>query len=650
MKKYIYLSTLLALLVFSSCSDWLTQEEKDGMEIDEIYSSEVGITSIAANLYSRLRYEQDFTTDPESYDLTSWDEATNNSQYWSFAGNKGAGYREYYDYGLMRDINLHLQRLEERELVGIPEANKNYLRAEARYLRAHVYFTLVSRMGGVPLITIAQEYTNDPLALAKKRNTEVEVYDYIADELDAIADALDTKMKNPTKTRASKATALALKCRAMLYAGSLAYNADLSASKGLNLPSGATGIPKADANRFLKKSIEAFQALEAMNTYSLYKGNTDLSTNYYELFTEELNGNPEIIFAKAYDGVNFQNGFTRRAIPRTQRGADKSGAQINPVLNLVNDYELLASKSKADIDAYVGDEIVEEMSVKTSTHSYNIYDNANAIFAGRDPRLQGTIVFPGTTFRGKEVELQAGLAIQQADGSYKFLEASSVDAIETEKHDGIKITGADGPFRDGDNCWYISHTGFLLRKYVDPISGSEIQNKSSVAYIVFRYGEALLNAAEAAYLLNSNGEASYNGKATVDLALDYINQVRERAGGVDFRLSASELTFERIVNERRVELSFEDHRYNDLKRWRLADKVWAFDRTNPSSLMYALWPYKIYAPSKPEDGKWLYRKLRVRHRGNDGDKGMPLNFDNKMYYATYPMTEGNPLIEKNPNH
>jgi hypothetical protein len=133
------------------------------------------------------------------------------------------------------------------------------------------------------------------------------------------------------------------------------------------------------------------------------------------------------------------------------------------------------------------------------------------------------------------------------------------------------------------------------------------------------------------------------------LALNCINDIRKRAGGTAFMLTNAELNFNRIINERRVELAFEDHRYYDLKRWRIADQVWAYDTDNETSVMQGLWPYKIYAPGESIDGKWLYRRVKIDHRGG-GLHGEPFNFNLKMYYSSYPVTEGNPYIEKNPNH
>src|SRR5690606_27933511 len=121
---------------------------------------------------------------------------------------------------------------------------------------------------------------------------------------------------------------------------------------------------------------------------------------------------------------------------------------------------------------------------------------------------------------------------------------------------------------------YTSHTGFMLRKFLDPDPGSESAGKSDVPYVVFRYGEMLLNAAEAAFELNMP-----------DAALGYINEVRARAGGDAFKLTAAELTRERIRNERRVELAGEDHRFYDAKRWRIADEIWNGSLNNSTAVL-----------------------------------------------------------------
>lgn len=644
-KNRLSIALLSGLLLFSSCDSWLEQENKMSFTEKQAYTSEVGITSIVSNLYSRMKYWQDFGTDGDTYDLTRWDEASNNSQYWAFAGNVGTDYRNYYDYGFIRELNLHIRNLNTVSAGSIAADKLKYFQAEARYLRAYTYFKMVIQYGGVPLVTEVTEYMDDPTPLAVSRNKESEIYDFIISEMDAVKEDFGTAR---VKTRTTKGAAMALKCRAALYAGTLAYNYDKSATKTLNLSSGATGIEKNKAEGYLKACLDACAELEAMG-YQLYQKQADLATNYAEAFIAKHAENPELILCKAYDGVNVKNNFTTRALTRKliRVSNNKAGCEVNPVLNLVNDYEMLNTHEAKEIDAYVGDEVIEDMDVYTSTYQYNLYNKPEDIFAGRDPRLAGTVLYPGSSFRGVPVDLQAGLAIPTADG-YKFEVARTILEVDNRMYEGQKVTGEDGPLRgdDGSSNWYISHSGFLLRKFVDTATGSEMNGNSSVPYIVFRFGEALLNAAEAAFYLNELGVASYNGRPTKTLALDYINRVRQRAGGDVFKLTENELTFDRIVNERRVELALEDHRYEDLKRWRIADEVWYNDQANKNATIYVLWPYKIYAPGTPEDGKWIYRKMKAHNRANNAI----LYFDKKMYYNGYPMNEGNPNIEKNPNH
>lgn len=650
MKKRLYIVLTACALFCSSCESWLTQEDSTAMGTNDVYSSVENISSVAANLYSRLDFPQEFGGKGSGsglMDVTRWDECTQGSSYWDQAGNVNQGYRAYYNYDLIREINIHIRELKS-SVTNISAEQQAYFLAEARFLRAMVYFRMVSSMGGVPIIEEVFDYTENTIELARPRNTEAELYDYIASEVDAIVNDLGAA-KAGLKSRATKGSALALKCRAMLYAGSLAFNYDKSALRGLNLPSGATGIPKEHANGYFQKCLDAYKALKELD-YSLYKVDSDLATNYSSLF-QTSKGNPEVIFCRDYDGVNFQNFFTTKAICAAMAPALKTGCEVNPTLNQVDAYELLSSRTIAPINPYAGEAPTEpeRMEVLTSGYQYKVYTNPEEIFADRDPRLAGSILTPGSSFRGTVLDFQAGLAIKNANGTYSFKHIDGMENLLTDANyfQGQRITGAEGPhFTTG----YYSHTGLLMRKFVDVNAGSEAEGNSKVPYIVFRMGEAVLNAAEAAYCLSQNGVATYDNKDTRELALSLINEIRERAGGASFRLASNELDMNRIMNERRVELAYEDHRYNDLKRWRVADDVWRYDNTNETSVLKALWPYKIYAPGDADNGKWIYRRVFVDRRGSFDFHRKPLNFDNTMFYATYPQTPGNPFIEKNPNH
>lgn len=108
-------------------------------------------------------------------------------------------------------------------------------------------------------------------------------------------------------------------------------------------------------------------------------------------------------------------------------------------------------------------------------------------------------------------------------------------------------------------------TGYYLRKFLTesaawPATGT--QTRIARTWVLFRYAEILLNAAEA--INEVDGPTAE--------ALNYLNQVRTRAQmpAITSVASQSELR-ERIYNERRVELCFEEHRFFDVRRWKLGD-------------------------------------------------------------------------------
>lgn len=82
------------------------------------------------------------------------------------------------------------------------------IHAEFRFIRAYVYFELVKRMGGVPLITTQLIYngSGDPSSLQNPRAKESEVYDFIYNEIQDIKD--NFTQTEGSRTRANKITGI----------------------------------------------------------------------------------------------------------------------------------------------------------------------------------------------------------------------------------------------------------------------------------------------------------------------------------------------------------------------------------------------------------------------------------------------------------
>lgn len=616
--KYIKIAiiSLLAIIVSSCNSDRLDREPPNILVDEQVWNDADLILGVLSNFYDRLPAHVSLTSgwqEMAAYDEATWSGFANNeflNNYVNYPINRW----QYWDYGLIRDINLSIDKIEE-ESTGLTEVEKTQFIAELRFIRAYIYFELVKRMGGVPLVTeqLIYDFSGDPEPLQIPRSKEEEVYDFIAEEIDAIVDQLGN---GSSITRANKYVALALKSRAMLYAGSIAKYNNLLPNP-INTPGGEVGIPASRADEFYTRSLEASRTILNEGPYTLYMDNPDLGQNFYEAVTSKSNNN-EVIWVQDFQvDADKRHFFAYDNIVRSIREDNLGSSGITPTLNLVEDFEYLDGSSG-------------ELKTRTDDDSdYIYYDDPEDIFENKDARFFGTVIYPGAEFKGREIVMQAGVMVWNEDaGEYDLQESG----LNTTHDDGGLLTAPAGPHRTTAE---VSNTGFYLRKYVDSAPQSSTRGiRSDTWWVRFRLGEIYLNAAEAAFELEETDEA-----------LDYVNELRERAGFGENSLAT--LTFDQIRNERRVELAFEDHIVWDLKRWRLAHEVWDGDNTNPEANMFALYPYRVIRPGDPaRDGKYVFEKIRVPRFL------APRFFQMSNYYSEIPVgaINNNPKLVRNPFH
>ena len=637
MKKiYSSLILCLVLLAFTACrKDWLDRQPKNIIpEGEQLWNDPVLILGLLADYYDRIPTDMGLidianaTVDINQSRQAQWrNMADYDDAMWSGAGedarNNLVSYApdrwRVWNYGLIRDINLAIENIDKYG-TNLSAAQKMQFSSELRFLRALDYFEMVKRMGGVPLITkqLVYDYSGSATELQTPRAKESEVYDFIASEMDAIKDQLgnsNTTTSTASNTRANKYTALALKSRAMLYAGSLAkYNSLMSTP--ITTAGGEVGIPASRAADYYAKALDASKQIINSGFYTLYKANSNLGENFYEAITKK-SGNREVILAWDYlSAKDKRHTFSYDNIARGIREDNLSSSNIAPSLNLVESYDYLDGTAGA----------LKIQTVDKSDYIY--YANTTDVFANKDARLYGTVIYPGAPFKGFTVGMQAGVKVWNATtNTYQTFEGTD---LGTNYTDGKALTAASGPHR---SILEVSNTGFYLRKYIDPgVNTSTRGIRSDIWWVRFRLGEVYLNAAEAAFEIGQNSDA-----------LTYINALRERAGFAPNSIKA--LTIDKIQNERRVELAFEDQRVWDLKRWRIADKVWNGSTTSPDAMVYALYPYRVIRPGDPaRDGKYVFEKIvapRIR---------APRFFQLANYYSSIDQAvlNNNPKIVRNP--
>lgn len=611
---------LISFFLLAGCKkDWLDREPKNILTDEQIYNDPQLLLSVLANFYNRIPTDlglddQDAGFTAQWRNMANYDDAMWSGQSNEDWRNNIVNYYNFWgrwDYNIIRDINLVMENIAQRSTY--TDAEKKQFTAELRFLRAYNYFELVKRMGGVPIVTtqLIYDFKGDPSGLQSPRAKEAEVYDFIGSEMDAIQNDLGN---GTSKTRANKYTALALKSRAMLYAASLAKYNNLMAAP-ITTPGGEVGIPASRAQEYYQKSLAASQAIIA-GPYSLYKSNPNAGDNFYEAVNKKASNN-EVIFVKDYlSSADKRHFFSYDNIARNLREDNLGSSSITPSLNLVESYDFL--------DGSAG-----TLRTRTADNSdFIYYNNVSDIFANKDGRLAGTVLYPGATFKGQQVQMQAGVMVwNAATNAYQTIEGENLGSNYT---DGGLLIGSSGPHR---SIQEVSNTGFYLRKFIDAGAGTSSRGiRSDSWWIWFRLGEIYLNAAEAAFELNNQPQA-----------LIYINALRERAGfGAS---SLATLTIDKIRNERRIELAFEDHRLWDLKRWRIADKVWNGDAANPNTKVYALYPYRVIRPGDAaRNNKYVFVKMVAPRFGS------PRLFFIQNYYSFIgqDVLNSNPKIVKNP--
>lgn len=158
-------------------------------------------------------------------------------------------------------------------------------------------------------------------------------------------------------------------------------------------------------------------------------------------------------------------------------------------------------------------------------------------WAGRDPRFYASVVCDGQDFRGRTIDFWVN-----TDG---------------------KTGGLDSEF--GKDAWNYSKTHYIIRKFMDESLTKSFSERSKQPWVYCRLAEVYLNYAEAMY--HCGDEAT---------ARKYMNYIRERARGGKAGIlpdvtESGEALLQRIRNERKVELAFEEHRFYDVRRWKIAE-------------------------------------------------------------------------------
>lgn len=341
--------------------------------------------------------------------------------------------------------------------------------------------------------------------LDRARDDMRTTYLNIAEDFSKASTLLEPVIPETEWQHPTSVAAMALRSRALLYAAS-----DQATFEG--------GKTREDIwQQAVDAACEAIHAAES-NGYELVSGD-----DYYYIFKD----NNSDIYTKEVL-------FGRRA--KINWGSDAYKATIRPPGKLNGLYGVAANQTFVDcFDMENGYPITDP---KSGYNPQNPYVN-------RGLRFEHTILYNQKTVFGSR-KMNLFNFIEQPDGS-------------------LKVGGGDIAYNSGTIVAGYTKTGTYVMKWM----GNQWNTALPQIWPYIRIAELYLNYAEAAVEagLDINTKNSVCGYSP----LEALNKIRNRAGIADLpaEYQSKEKFLERVRNERRVELCFEEHRLFDIRRWQI---------------------------------------------------------------------------------
>lgn len=516
--KKIIVNITVALFVWgaTSCSDFLDKEYDASLSETQTFNNEELTRGFLANIYTNLPDGFSGFTDGQ-YRGAFRDCMTDNAMSWWNLHYYNKVLEDAYtavDHPMLdfwsrnttaiRKCNQFLKNAKasvvgNREVSG--DDNRLYDRycAEARLLRAIYHFDMLSWVGDIPII--GEDEEGIPIVFDLGNPAAMNMpRTKTTEALKWIADECDA-IKDKLPFRYSNETENWGRVNgATAYA--LKLRALLYRASKLHNQSEDAGMWREAA-----EAAAAFITRNASQSkpYKLY-GTGNVNNDYYECFVTNPVFNDEFILCRS---VWKTNAVETNLAPCGFSGTINAVGRTNPTQNFVDCFETINGKP-IDQDP--------------------TYDENNP-YVNRDPRLNQIILHQNSIWGDKEQEESREVDVRYPNGvDYAALHGGTL-------------------------------TGYYTKKFVSNIS-YKVPSVPSHAWPIFRYGEILLNAAEA-----------YNEAYGPDQAYQYVNELRARVGMPAYSGMSKDQLRERIRNERRIELSFEDHRFFDERRWMLFEGV-----------------------------------------------------------------------------
>ncbi|WP_217605064.1 RagB/SusD family nutrient uptake outer membrane protein [Chitinophaga sp. GbtcB8] len=537
---------ILVLGAFTSCKKYLDQVPDDRLTIDETFRTWNTASKFLANVYARIPDEFGQRNPGDNENRGLWTGGCDEADFvWGFVqsndvniGNWDANsgfVRDYWTnfYKGIRAASVFIQNADK--ITDRSPQQKEQYKAEARALRAMYYFYLMRIYG--PVVILGETPTAVDTNLQIPRNSIDECVSYISAELTAAASVLPAKPATAQDYgRITKGIALAFRANAMMYAASPLYNGNAELANLKNKDGKQLISQSFDVNKW-KTAADAYKEFITQfvpGTYNLFKKNNSSGAFDPYLSCRDViltDWNEEVIFARTRGSLDSRQYELTPYHGGAPSGELKGSGGLGATQNMVDAFFMKNGRSITDpLSQYVSSGY-SDFQAPNTTHTSNIYNQ----WVNREPRFYVNITYDGSTWLNTDF-------------------GEIVTRLYNTGNSGRKTGGGD-----------YSPTGYIVRKAM----GLGRWNVNDRTLILIRLAEIYLSYAEC---LN---EATPNDP---DI-LKYLNLIRERAGiplygSSELPAPAGQAAMrDAIRKERRVELAFENNRFFDVRRWKIAEQT-----------------------------------------------------------------------------
>ena len=545
MKKIFLPILILGLL--ASCKKYLSQVPADNITLDGTFSTWATANQFLANVYSKVPNEYG-QRDPGGSDnagvwtcasdeaVITWpDRVSNNINNGSWDANSGIAnaYWSNYYQGI-RAASVFIQKADEIKDISADQVRQH--KAEARALRAIYYFYLMRIYG--PVVLMGEAPVSVDANLQMPRSTYDSCTAYVTRELSAAAADLPVAYASLDQDggRITKGVALAIRAQALMYAASPLFNGNTDYA-GMKNKDGTPLISQTyDASKWAVAAA-AYKDFIAEFVPSVYDLNVETSGGVLDPYMSCKDAilkdwNKEVIFVRVPNSI----GPWQYALTPFHNGApggndSRGGTAIDPTQQMVDAFFMANGRS-------IDDPLSGYQSSGYSTFEAPLDDQARSIYnpwVGREPRFYVNITYSNSLW----LNTQNGKIY--TDFTY-------------HGNSGHSQTAND-----------YSRTGYVARKAMG-FGKWDFNNRTEP---LLRLAEVYLNYAEC---LNESDPGNPD-------ILKYLNLIRYRAGIPQYGDPSLDAPADQdamrtaLRKERRVELAFENNRYFDTRRWKIAEQT-----------------------------------------------------------------------------